>query len=122
MSDISWYLTELKKIKPEILTNEEAKILEENNVKNDPVNHPLHYTNSGMECIDEMISLYGIEEVRSFCKLNAHKYRKRAMYKGGKEDIEKSDWYIKKYTELSIRNQRDIMIDIAKKYEINIYN
>ena len=68
----------------------------------DLVNHPSHYTNSGMECILEMVMLYGYEETMSFCKLNAHKYRKRAFYKGGKMDIDKSDWYMNTYKELSL--------------------
>ena len=76
----------------------------------DFVNHPSHYTSSGMECIDEMILLYGEEEVMSFCKLNAHKYRKRALDKGGKQDMEKSDWYLAKYKELQdIVNKHDAM-------------
>lgn len=73
---------------------------EEDEQEYDAVNHPSHYTSSGMECIDEMILLYGEEETMHFCKLNAHKYRKRALDKGGKEDMEKSDWYLAKYKEL----------------------
>ena len=69
--------------------------------KHDAVNHPSHYCREGsMECIDEMILLFGKEEVKSFCKLNAWKYRKRALYKNGEEDMRKSDWYINKYKEL----------------------
>lgn len=68
----------------------------------DNVNHPSHYCQEGSaECIDEMIELYGIEEVMIFCKLNMHKYRKRALYKNGEEDIKKSDWYFNKYRELN---------------------
>ena len=69
--------------------------------KHDVVNHPSHYCREGsMECIDEMILIFGKEEVKSFCKLNAWKYRKRALYKNGEEDMRKSDWYINKYKEL----------------------
>ena len=69
--------------------------------KHDAVNHPSHYCREGsMECIDEMILLFGKEEVKSFCKLNAWKYRKRALYKNKEEDMRKSDWYINKYKEL----------------------
>ena len=65
------------------------------------VNHPSHYVReTGMECIDEMILLFGVEEVKSFCKLNAWKYRYRAADKNGAEDLAKSDWYIAKYKEL----------------------
>ena len=68
--------------------------------EDDIVNHPSHYTNHGMECIYEMVMLYGFEETMSFCKLNAHKYRKRAMDKGGRIDLDKSDWYVNTYKEL----------------------
>lgn len=65
------------------------------------VNHPAHYNREGaMECIDEMILLFGVEETKSFCKLNAWKYRERAINKNGEEDLKKSDWYIAKYKEL----------------------
>ena len=58
--------------------------------KKDMVNHPNHYTNREIECIDEMIHVW--------------KYRYRALSKNGKEDIEKSDWYMKKYLELKKEN------------------
>ncbi len=64
------------------------------------VDHPKHY-NRGMECIDEMIAVFGIEAVRNFCLLNVWKYRYRAASKGGEEDLKKSDWYMKKYIELA---------------------
>ena len=67
----------------------------------DPVNHPSHYTQGGMECIDEMVMLFGTEAVMHFCVCNAWKYRKRAMFKNGQEDLDKADWYLNKYKELS---------------------
>lgn len=66
----------------------------------DPINHPHHYTDGGMECIDEMILIFGEEAVMNFCLCNAWKYRRRAMYKGWDEDMKKSHWYIAKYKEL----------------------
>jgi hypothetical protein len=65
----------------------------------DMVNQPPHYKH-GMECIDEMIQLFGREATMNFCLLNAWKYRKRAIHKNGQEDMDKSDWYIAKYVEL----------------------
>ena len=65
----------------------------------DMVNKPPHYTH-GMECIDEMILIFGVEKVKAFCLCNAWKYRKRALYKNGEQDMEKSDWYINKIKEL----------------------
>lgn len=65
------------------------------------VNHPSHYCREGaMECIDEMILLFGREAVKNFCLCNAWKYRYRAADKNGEEDIAKSDFYIKYYKKL----------------------
>ena len=68
----------------------------------DNVNHPKHDCREGaMECLDEMILLYGKDAVATFCKLNAHKYRYRAGLKGSAaEDYAKSDFYLNKYKEL----------------------
>lgn len=77
---------------------EEQKKKEEQNI----VSHPRHYNREGaIECIDEMELIYGPEPVMWFCLLNAHKYRYRAGLKNdGFQDLEKSDWYMKKYKEL----------------------
>ena len=67
----------------------------------DAVHHPKHYGREGaMECIDEMVLVFGVEAVMNFCVLNAWKYRYRAADKHGAEDLEKSDWYLAKYAEL----------------------
>ena len=67
----------------------------------DSVNHPSHYCQEGsMECIDEMVAVFGKDAVMNFCLLNVWKYRKRAIFKNGAEDLKKSDWYMKKYVEL----------------------
>lgn len=69
--------------------------------EHDPVNHPSHYCQEGsMECIDEMVAVFGAEAVMNFCLCNVWKYRKRAIFKNGEEDLKKSDWYMKKYLEL----------------------
>ena len=71
----------------------------------DNVNHPKHYCREGsMECIDEMIWIFGVEAVKNFCLCNAWKYRYRAADKNGAEDLAKSDWYINKYKELVAKN------------------
>lgn len=71
------------------------------NLNADMVNHPNHYTNGGMECFDEMLLVFGKETVANFCLCNAWKYRYRAVYKNGEEDIKKSHWYMNKYKELT---------------------
>lgn len=65
------------------------------------VNHPDHYIREGaMECIAEMVLVFGVEATMHFCLLNAWKYRYRAADKNGAEDLKKSDWYMKMYRDL----------------------
>ena len=64
----------------------------------DDVVNPSHYNQGGMECIDEMMLIFGPEETKSYCKLNSWKYRKRALFKGTPEkDMAKSDAYLRCY-------------------------
>lgn len=66
------------------------------------VNHPSYYCQEGsIECIDEMKQVFGVDAVMNFCLLNVWKYRKRALFKNGEEDIAKSDWYMKEYIQLA---------------------
>ena len=65
------------------------------------VEHPEHYALYKYECIDVMTEVFGAEAVKAFCLCNAFKYLWRCDRKGAKkEDVEKSGWYLKKYTEL----------------------
>jgi hypothetical protein len=62
---------------------------------NEMVDHPSHYNQFKREVIEEMRLLFGDEAVKSFCKLNAYKYMRRADYKGKKEeDLAKAEWYM----------------------------
>lgn len=76
--------------------------IKENNTNKDNVNHPKHYTQhpSGIECIDAMLSAYGIEAVKNFCICNSFKYLWRFQHKNGIEDLNKLIWYINKFKEL----------------------
>lgn len=79
---------------------------DDNKTVDTDVNHPSHYNHGGMETIDKMIKLYGIEKVKAFCELNAFKYRDRAGYKGISDmtivrDIRKALWYENKLNELN---------------------
>lgn len=70
------------------------------------VNHPKHYNREGsMECVDEMLLIFGRDAVKHFCLCNAWKYRYRAADKNGEEDMKKSDWYLRKYKELCDRGR-----------------
>ena len=61
----------------------------------DMVNHPAHYTQGGIECIDALkaatVSKTGIEAV---CTANAIKYLWRYEEKNGIEDVKKARWQI----------------------------
>ena len=66
------------------------------------VNNPKHYNREGaMECFDEFMLIYGKEAAKYACLFNIHKYRYRAADKNGEEDLKKSDFYIKKFAEIS---------------------
>lgn len=69
---------------------------------NEKINHPKHYNReNSIECIDEMIEVFGINYVKAFCLCNVWKYRYRAGQKEDSvEDLKKSDWYMRKYIEL----------------------
>lgn len=66
----------------------------------DFVNHPPHYTQGSIECIQAMESAYGKEAVMNYCACNAFKYQWRFNNKNGEEDIKKCQWYQNKYLEL----------------------
>lgn len=68
--------------------------------ENDVVNHPSHYTQGGIECIDAMKSAFGASQLAVYCKIAAFKYIWRCEYKNGAEDVKKAIWYLNKYLEL----------------------
>ena len=86
-------------------STESTESTEPTELTNDIINHPSHYTHGGMECIDEMLLVFGKEAVKHFCLLNSWKYRKRCLFKHGEEDLKKADWYLSKYKELCDGNE-----------------
>lgn len=71
-------------------------------VKAGTVDHPAHYNQGGIECIDAMVSAYGKAAIKTFCITNAFKYIWRAEQKNSipNEDINKAIWYLEKYKQL----------------------
>lgn len=67
--------------------------------QNDPVNHPAHYTQGGIECIDAIRAALTEEEFRGFCKGNLIKYAWRERHKGGNESLRKGEFYSRQLTE-----------------------
>ena len=65
----------------------------------DPINHPEHYTQSDIECIDAIKAALTPEEFRGYCKGNILKYTWRERIKGQDESIAKAVWYANKMLE-----------------------
>ena len=61
------------------------------------VDHPPHYTQAGIECIDVLEQLAG--DGHDFRILNAIKYLWRYRHKGGQESLAKAVWYIERVLE-----------------------
>lgn len=60
----------------------------------DMVNHPPHYTQSFVECIDAIRAALGPVGFRGYCQGAAMKYVWRYERKGGAEDLRKAVWYL----------------------------
>jgi len=61
----------------------------------DMVNHPKHYNESGIECIDALEAMLG-DGFKSYLQGNITKYLWRYRYKNGTEDLKKAEWYLRK--------------------------
>lgn len=74
--------------------------------KLDNVNHPSHYTQSGIECIDALAAATsGKKGIEAVCVANAIKYLWRYELKNGLEDVKKARWYLDRLIgELENRN------------------
>lgn len=65
------------------------------------VNHPQHYNQGSIECIDAMLQCFGANAVIDFCRINAFKYLWRSDYKDNCcEDMQKAVWYLSKAIEI----------------------
>jgi uncharacterized Ntn-hydrolase superfamily protein len=65
----------------------------------DMVNHPPHYNQSGVECIDAISAATG-DNFKYYLQGNIMKYLWRFDYKGkAVEDLNKAKWYLDKLIE-----------------------
>lgn len=63
----------------------------------DNVNHPSHYTQGGIECIDAIkAATVGKEPMEAVCVANIVKYLWRYEEKNGLEDVKKARWYLER--------------------------
>ena len=58
------------------------------------VNHPSHYTQGGIECIEAIRASMKPAGFQDYCKGNVLKYIWRWRDKGGAEDLEKAKVYL----------------------------
>lgn len=64
---------------------------------NDVVNHPSHYTQGGIECIDAIkAATVGKTGIDAVCVANVIKYLWRYEEKGGLESVRKARWYLER--------------------------
>ncbi|MFZ9327808.1 MAG: DUF3310 domain-containing protein [Polynucleobacter sp.] len=77
------------------LTKEEKPV-----IKEDTVNHPSHYTDGGIECIEAIEAQLTQEEYRGYLKGNIAKYVWRERHKGGVESLKKAQWYLSRLIEM----------------------
>ena len=96
-------MTRLRKI----LNSYRSKAVKIVKVVKDNVNHPSHYTQGAIECIDAIKEatkgLFGIEAV---CTGNIIKYVWRWKFKNGVEDLRKADWYLQRLIKEATSNKK----------------
>lgn len=63
------------------------------------VEHPAHYTQGGIECIDAIEAAMPPEAYRGYLEGNVIKYLWRHRLKGGREDLRKAQWYLDRLVE-----------------------
>lgn len=64
---------------------------------NDMVNHPSHYTQGDIECIDAIkAATVGKTGIEAVCVANVIKYLWRYEEKNGSEDVKKARWYLER--------------------------
>ena len=69
-------------------------------IQEDVVNHPSHYTDGGVECIEAIEAQLSHEEYRGYLKGCIAKYIWRERHKGQLESLKKAQWYLNRLIEL----------------------
>jgi hypothetical protein len=62
----------------------------------DDVNHPVHYNNSKIECIEAIEAMLSETEFEGYVRGNVMKYVWRFKYKDGVKDLKKAKWYLER--------------------------
>lgn len=95
-----------------VYKNGEARLdgshLKEQGDKPDMVNHPQHYTQGGIECIDALkAATIGKRGIEAVCVANVIKYLWRYEEKNGTEDVRKARWYLERLLKELEESQQD---------------
>jgi len=62
----------------------------------DDVNHPVHYNNGKVECIEAIEAMLSPTEFEGYVRGNVIKYVWRFKYKDGLKDLKKAKWYLER--------------------------
>jgi hypothetical protein len=62
----------------------------------DDVNHPVHYNNGKVECIEAIEAMLSETEFEGYVRGNVMKYVWRFKYKDGVKDLKKAKWYLER--------------------------
>jgi len=76
----------------------------------DLVNHPPHYIDGGIECIEAIEAQLTPEEYRGYLKGNCVKYIWRERHKGNTESLKKAQWYMDRLIGFDEVNQKGVLI------------
>lgn len=77
---------------------------EKDSIPEDMVNHPPHYNQKSIECIDAIESATD-EGFEYYLQGNIIKYLWRYRYKSGIVDLQKAKWYLNKLIEIKNDNK-----------------
>ena len=82
--------------------------------ESDMVNHPPHYNQKGIECIDaiEAATDTGFEY---YLQGNIMKYLWRYRYKDGSQDLKKALWYLNKLIEIRDANKSQDVVESRRR-------
>tara|TARA_R100001594_G_scaffold121566_1_gene157464 strand:- start:4128 stop:4412 length:285 start_codon:yes stop_codon:yes gene_type:complete len=82
------------------MNGQSISLLDETTFDYDPVNKPVHYNLTGIECIDYIKQVLGIDGFIAYCHGNVIKYQHRHRYKTKPlEDMRKAQWYLERMLE-----------------------
>lgn len=81
-----------------LLEEKRRELTEKMEEETDNIQHPSHYTQGNIECIDAIEAATG-GGFLDYCTGNVIKYLWRWQHKNGIEDLKKAKWYLDKMIE-----------------------